>query len=129
MAARLAHLLDSRLLIAHVLEDAYEQSDEGLNRIGPRDRALAEALTPACQAADRIPIGIETRVRQGNPGEQLAELAHVERASMIVVGSRGHGALRAGLMGSVSRHLAREADAPVIVCPQRLRPIVGAHAA
>ena len=45
-----------------------------------------------------------------------------ERAKMIVVGSRGHGALRRGLLGSVSTGLVSGAHCPVAVIHDRAAP-------
>ncbi len=50
----------------------------------------------------------------------LIELS--ERAKMIVVGSRGHGALRRGLLGSVSTGLVYGAHCPVAVIHDREPP-------
>ena len=57
-----------------------------------------------------------------------AVLAEAERfrADVIIVGWRGHGAIRRMLMGSVSRGVVREAQCAVLVVrrPQRVRRIV-----
>lgn len=54
---------------------------------------------------------LETRV-----GHVMEELLHAsESASMVVVGSRGHGRTEDLLIGSVSQHLARHATCPVAV--------------
>lgn len=54
----------------------------------------------------------------------LIELS--ERAMMIVVGSRGHGALRRGLLGSVSTGLVYGARCPVAVIHDHAAPAVDA---
>jgi membrane-bound serine protease (ClpP class) len=53
----------------------------------------------------------------GDPAEELARLAEEARAAMVVVGSRGRGPLRASLLGSTSRSLARASTTPVVICP------------
>lgn len=77
--------------------------------------------------SDVVPdVVLETRV-----GHVMEELLHASKsASMVVVGSRGHG--RAGdlLIGSVSQHLARHATCPVAVVrpahdPDARRIVVG----
>jgi len=55
----------------------------------------------------------------GDPAEQLRQLAEQERAAMVVVGTRGRGALGSGLFGSVSHSLACSGSTPVVVCPER----------
>lgn len=52
----------------------------------------------------------------GDPAEELADRS--QSADLLVTGSRGHGAMRAVLLGSVSGHLVREAACPVIVVPR-----------
>lgn len=51
--------------------------------------------------------------RSGNVVDELLRAA--EDASVLVVGSRGHGAAGEVLLGSVSHHLARHASCPVVV--------------
>lgn len=62
--------------------------------------------------ADVVPEAVlETRV--GHVMEELLNAS--ESASMVVVGSRGHGRTEDLLIGSVSQHLARHATCPVAV--------------
>lgn len=53
----------------------------------------------------------------GAPAETLARIAAVREADEIVVGSRGHGTLRAAL-GSVSHAILHDADRPVVIVPR-----------
>ena len=45
----------------------------------------------------------------------LAAAAEAERAAVIVVGSRGRGAIRSTMLGSVSAGLVHNAERPVLV--------------
>jgi nucleotide-binding universal stress UspA family protein len=86
---------------------------------GPaRDELDASARATAVQArkqlARRSP-GASAAVLDGPVGPAIATAARRRRASVIVVGSRGHGALRRMVLGSTSRFLVREARCPVLV--------------
>ena len=52
----------------------------------------------------------------GKPGEVIVDLATEEKASMIVMGTRGLGTIRRTLMGSVSDYVVHHAHCPVVVC-------------
>jgi nucleotide-binding universal stress UspA family protein len=62
-------------------------------------------------------VSAESRVALGFPAEGLADLADDESAEVIVVGSRGRGAFKAALLGSVSSDLIGVARCPVLVVP------------
>lgn len=64
----------------------------------------------------------EAEVLEGNPAEQIVELARVRNASLIVVGSRGLGAVTGALLGSVSSAIIHRADRPVLVVPVQAEP-------
>jgi nucleotide-binding universal stress UspA family protein len=57
------------------------------------------------------------RVVAGTPADRLADLADEEGAELVAVGSRGRGALRAAILGSVSAGLVAVARRPVLVVP------------
>jgi nucleotide-binding universal stress UspA family protein len=68
---------------------------------------IADAVDPASTAR------IDMAVREGYPAQTL--LAAAEGAELLVVGSRGHGALAGALLGSVSQHCAHHAPCPVVI--------------
>lgn len=61
----------------------------------------------------------EADVIAGSPGEAICRVARVRDADEIVVGSRGHGRLRA-VLGSVSLDVLHNADRPVLVIPEKM---------
>jgi len=52
------------------------------------------------------------------PGELICETARQEKASYIVMGTRGMGKLRRTIMGSVSDYVVHHSSCPVVVCRQ-----------
>ncbi|WP_372789589.1 universal stress protein [Paraconexibacter sp.] len=58
----------------------------------------------------------DLRLVHGDVASALLEIARVEKADAIAVGTHGHGVL-SSLLGSVTSRLVREADRPVIVVP------------
>lgn len=62
---------------------------------------------------DHPPAGIVAQVREGGAARVLLDAA--EGASMLVVGSRGHGGFVGLLLGSVSANVAEHAACPVLI--------------
>ena len=65
---------------------------------------------------DPAAAGVQTRVAYGHPSQALVEAS--KEASLLVVGSRGHGAFTGMLLGSVSMHCVTSAFCPVTVVRQ-----------
>lgn len=79
----------------------------------PAAQALAEAVRdalPPAQAAN-----VEQVVVLGNPAEAILERADDDDVELVVVGVRGHGTIRATLLGSVSHTVTLHAMCPVVV--------------
>jgi nucleotide-binding universal stress UspA family protein len=74
--------------------------------------SLDVAVTEAIGPADGSPV-VTARVIQGHPAQALTDAAR--GALMLVVGRRGHGALRDLLLGSVSHYCVQHASCPVVV--------------
>jgi nucleotide-binding universal stress UspA family protein len=79
------------------------------------EHRMAEALGDAVSRAATAYPGarIEAKTLYGHPAETLIDAS--EKASLLVVGSRGHGAFRGMLLGSVSIHCVTGAHCPVVV--------------
>jgi nucleotide-binding universal stress UspA family protein len=84
------------------------------------DAAWAGVIDEATDALERTAnvIGaasVETRVETGSPGPVLCQRAESLGVDVVVVGSRGRGAIRRALLGSVSTHVVHNAPCPVLV--------------
>jgi nucleotide-binding universal stress UspA family protein len=106
IAARLAEDLGLRLLLVHVSE---------ADGNGGGDHA-AESLLATIVVEEGLGT-VDRRVELGAPAQRLVAVAEDEDAELIVVGSRGRGALRAALLGSVSTEVIGAAPCPVLVVP------------
>jgi nucleotide-binding universal stress UspA family protein len=62
---------------------------------------------------DQPPAGLQRQVREGGAAMVLLEAS--QGATMLVVGSRGHGGFAGLLLGSVSANVAEHASCPVLV--------------
>lgn len=62
---------------------------------------------------DNLPGHLELDVRRGSPAQMLIDAS--ETATMLVVGSRGHGGFVGMVLGSVSKAVAAHAKCPVLV--------------
>ena len=77
---------------------------------------LHDAITEEARAWCQV----EERVEMGAAYKKILERAAEDRSDLIVMGSRGRGALGAMLFGSTSQHVVRAATCPVLsVWPRR----------
>jgi nucleotide-binding universal stress UspA family protein len=80
----------------------------------PAESTRAAAVEAASGLRANYPnIEISTRVEEGHPAPVLVEAS--KGASLLVVGSRGHGEFVGMLIGSVSEFCATNAHCPVLI--------------
>jgi nucleotide-binding universal stress UspA family protein len=127
VAARLVERRGARRVVAHLKDTHHAHRNPapvGAGSAVPRPLGMpaaehvraAEALVAQMAAAAGVE-GAECRVVGGFAADRLADLADEEQAELIVVGSRGRGALKAAFLGSVSANLIGVARCPVMVVP------------
>ena len=63
-------------------------------------------------------VDAEQEILEGSAADRVVELARDRDAHLIVVGSRGLGAVAGALLGSVSSAIIHRADRPVLVVPR-----------
>jgi nucleotide-binding universal stress UspA family protein len=61
----------------------------------------------------RVPAA--TKLLRGDPVDEIVAYADSLDVDLLVIGSRGHGALASALLGSVSCGVLRESKRPVLV--------------
>lgn len=85
------------------------------------DSAWSAANAEAVEALQRTVAVMETEAtvealaENGDIGPTLCAVAEEQAVDVVVVASRGHGAIRRALLGSVSTHLVNHAPCPVVV--------------
>ncbi len=72
-------------------------------------------LDDAEQIAARQGVGASSKLLVGDAVDEIVAFADSQGADMIVVGSRGHGAVASVLLGSVSRGVLSESKRPVAI--------------
>jgi nucleotide-binding universal stress UspA family protein len=85
------------------------------NELATAREATADAIRKALEA------GVESasEILEGDPVDEILSFADNERADLIVMGSRGRGALAGALLGSVSSGVAQHASVPVLIAKKR----------
>jgi nucleotide-binding universal stress UspA family protein len=116
-AFEVAGRLRAELLIVSVIDTASLRLPGGrfrarVDQVRERRQAAAQVLV---QRGRRQGVPVTFLVWEGEPGESILEAARAEGADMIVVGSHGRGPIGRLLLGSVSRHVVRQAAVPVVV--------------
>ena len=129
IASAMAEALELPLLLIHVLPP-FTQIVPGSMLAPDVQPVIAEDLAWATAMLGRLvrAAGLdgsgatERRVHCGPPGPALAALARSEDAALVVVSASGRRWLLRALRPSVTEHLVRRSDRPVLVCPRHPAP-------
>ena len=82
------------------------------HEVSERDRTL---LDEAAAVASEHEVVSTTAMLRGDTVDEIVAYADSCGVDLIVVGSRGHGALASTLLGSVSRGILGESKRPVLI--------------
>jgi len=117
------HRSQNRVMVLHVTElpdvDHGKVLPETLDKVWTKEETKAEELKTSFEKVLRAKgvENVESRLARGmKAGEGIIKVADEEKASMIVVGSRGVGVIRRTLIGTVSDYVVHNASCPVVVC-------------
>ncbi len=125
-ALRIIQIIDTEQLVIERLEKEGRNTTDELSSVllhAHYDEAVNEADAALHKQIDRMLKGLMNEItiellEETVPGEQIVAYAEEHACDLIIMGSRGLGALR-GMLGSVSSHVLRQAKAPVLVVKQR----------
>jgi len=83
----------------------------------PEDELARAAERIAEEGEALVPVGIpvSSRTAAGSPGPELLKRVEAAGHDLIVMGSRGRGAVRSAVLGSVSHYVLNHARVPVLI--------------
>jgi nucleotide-binding universal stress UspA family protein len=116
-AAEVASLLGAEITLLHVIQPADSAYYTGMPTTELAERTKGEdKLYWAKVACEEEGLSPELRVMLGNPAESILDLSE-KGYDLVVVGTRGIGALARFIMGSVSMRVVQLSKIPVMVVP------------
>ncbi|MFO7893677.1 MAG: universal stress protein [Longimicrobiales bacterium] len=121
-AGGLADRHDARVTVTHVFQPTFAGLGGVVSGAGShqelkedqRDQARAW-LEEEVREAGLAPEHVRLEVREGDPARQILDEARAPRPDIIIIGSRGPGAVEKALLGSVASSVLRGASRPVLV--------------
>jgi nucleotide-binding universal stress UspA family protein len=114
-AIDLAGRLEARLLIVNVVEKRRLSGGGSHERVDQARTERETLLVKAVRSARDAGVTAEFLLWEGDPGDSIAAAAEAEHADLVVVGTRGRSGAERMLLGSVSDHVVRHAECPVLV--------------
>lgn len=118
-AATLCKEQGSQLFLLHVVNEVELRFGKGelavsVNEINRALHAEGEELLSkaTAQVSD---VQVTTKLVTGNPAEQIVSFANENGIDLIVIGSRGLGAVKELVLGSVSHKVVQLAACPVFI--------------
>jgi nucleotide-binding universal stress UspA family protein len=116
-AKAIAERFDATLWLVHVFRnpsDLLGYTD--FEKIYAKRKSAAQAvLDDALQKLGRTTFTVQEELREGNETDSILKVAENCAADLIVMGTRGLGAVKGFLVGSVSRKVIHYAGCPVMV--------------
>ncbi|ELU00767.1 hypothetical protein CAPTEDRAFT_202163 [Capitella teleta] len=126
--AKYLHRQPNEIVCLHVPERFdMQKAQKEMARSGSMKEATEKQYSKITELEERF----QHKMRQHNmrgtvlsvpsktPGQTILETAREEKAFCIVMGTRGRSAIKKAILGSVSDHLIKNADIPVIVVRKR----------
>jgi nucleotide-binding universal stress UspA family protein len=115
-AIQLARALGAELLAVSVIDPirttAFERQPDRMDQRRAQRELEAQALVVRGRRA-----GVPTSflVWEGDPGPAIVDAAAAEQADLVVIGTRGRNRIERAVLGSVSDHVVRHAQCPVLI--------------
>lgn len=95
--------------------DGYRVSPVGVDPT-PQDtlRNAQESLSEEAHDTISLDVALTLEVLQGDPADEILNLAHQRQIEMIVLATHGHSRLRNAILGSTAEKIVRLSPCPVI---------------
>lgn len=116
LACNMAKTYDSELILVHVV-DKTRKSDilAGTEYTKILRKYAKEVMETAQKIANQERVKTKTVTREGNVANEIVQYSKESKADLIVVGSKGLGAVVKFLLGSVSSKIANHSLCSVLI--------------
>jgi nucleotide-binding universal stress UspA family protein len=117
--AELAHDLGAKVVVLHVVSDAWliELSALQFNADELVRRARAELLGAWTQPLRDAEVQYLTELVRGDPASELLRMADERHVDLIVIGGTHHSGLRGAILGGTAHRVVNHSFRPVTVVP------------
>ncbi|WP_406944658.1 universal stress protein [Halobacillus sp. SY10] len=116
-ALEIAKVMDAEILLLNV---QYNYNSPNINRFVSREEvrkyqqeSAKEVIDGALKVVENSEVTVHTKMRIGSPDYEIAKEAKESNVYSIVMGSRGLGAIKSKIVGSVSFNVLHVASCPV----------------
>lgn len=98
--------------VVHVNTELYAEAPKLVEKLVEKAKGIVESVRGK---ASKSGINIDAYVKEGDPHQEIAQLAEESKANLIVLGSHGRTGIRRLLMGSVAEKVIGNAHCPVLI--------------
>jgi nucleotide-binding universal stress UspA family protein len=80
-----------------------------------QDKQFESAVAPVRKLLKKARVLADEERLHGNAGDELARYAKKKKLDLLVMGSHGHGAFKAAILGSVTTRVAAACDVALLL--------------
>ncbi|MES3628994.1 MAG: universal stress protein [Longimonas sp.] len=117
-ATAFAKRYGARVTLLHVLEDIAVPTTYGIDPMitdsEPVRARITERLSREADMLREQGVEVESRIRSGNPAEEILALAENDQVDLIAIATVGRTGIARFLLGSVAEKVVRQAPCPVL---------------
>jgi len=117
-ALRLAKVFSSQVILAHIFSNPPAQSRMAKANFDVHSILEEDAKTAIKDTIDLFEaesLSYTLKVAMGDPAAEIIDIAGKENADLVIIGSRGLGAIKGVVIGSVSQKVASRVTCPILI--------------
>ncbi len=117
-ALRLAKVLSSQVILVYIFSNPPSQSRMAKANFDVHSILEEDAKTVIKDTIDLFEseaLPYTLKVAMGDPAAEITDIAEKENADLVIIGSRGLGALTGVVIGSVSQKVAYRVTCPIMI--------------